>query len=186
MCWAVSRVAWCEPDESSDTSRTDTAELEELDNGDCDLGTDVWEDMDCPVLIAGSRVDNSLCISSQAMSNYRDVASMGDFADEDFIDTGFDSDMDSGADFGWNTRNDAYAWESWSASENFPQDSARALQAVSVKDVVYYRDDSKCPAGDVCYTGINSVNCRDRYVDGDRYLVRLCLLGRPSRRDIGE
>ena len=96
MCRTVSRVARCEPDESSDTSITDTAELEELDSGDCDLGTDVWEDMDCPMLIAGSFVDNSLCISSQAMSNYGDVASMGEFADEDFIDTGFDSDMGSG------------------------------------------------------------------------------------------
>ena len=93
MCRTVSRVARCEPDESSDTSRTDTAELEELDSANCDLETDVWEDMDCLVLSAGSFVDNSLCISSQAMSNYRDVASMGDFADEDFIDTGFDSDM---------------------------------------------------------------------------------------------
>ena len=122
MCRTVSRVARCEPDESSDTSRMDTAELDELDSADCDLGTDVWEDMDCPVLIAGSFVDNSICISSQVMSNYRDVASMGDFADEDFIDTGFDSDMGSGAEFGWNTRNDACAWESWSASETFPLD----------------------------------------------------------------
>ena len=132
-CRTVSRVARCEPDESSDTSRTDTAELEQLDSADYDLGTVVWEDMDCPVLIAGSFVDNSLCNSSQAMSNYRDVASMGDFADEDFIDTGFDSDMGSGAEFD----SHACAWESWSAYENSPPDSARALPAVSVKDVVY-------------------------------------------------
>ena len=71
------------------------------------------------------------------------------------------------------------------AHGNLPPDSARALPVVSVKDVVYYRDDSKCPEGDVCNTGINSVNCRDRYVDGNRYLFRLCLLGWPSRRDIG-
>ena len=146
-----------------DTSAGDNG-LGGIDSADCDLGMDVWEDMDCPVLIAGSFVDNSLCNSSQAMSNYRDVASMGDFADEDFIDTGFDSDMGSGAEFEWNTRNDACAWESWSAYENFPPDSARALPAVSVNDVVYYRDDSKCPEGDVCYTGFNSVNCGDRYV----------------------
>ena len=63
--------------------------------------------------------------------------------------------------------------------------SRRTLPAVSVKDVVYYKDDSKCLEGDVCYTGINSVNCRDRYVDGNRYIVRLCLLRRPSRRNIG-
>ena len=108
--------------------------MEELDSADCDLGTVVWEDMDCPVLI----VDNSLCNSSQAMSNYGDVASMGDFADEDFIDTGFDSDMGSGAEFEWNTRHDTCAWESWSAYKNSPTDSARALPAVSLKDVAYY------------------------------------------------
>ena len=133
MCRTVSRVVQYEPDESSDMSRTDTAEL---DNADCDLGMDVWEDMDCPVLIAGSFLDNSLCISSQAMSHYRDVASVDDFADEDFIDTGFDSDMGSGAEFEWDTRNDACACESWSAYENFPPDSARALPAVSVNDMV--------------------------------------------------
>ena len=65
---------------------------------------DVWEDMVCPVLISGSCVDNSLCLSSQTMSSYRDVAYMGDFADEDFIDTGFDSDMGSEAEFEWNAR----------------------------------------------------------------------------------
>ena len=57
-------------------------------------------------------MDNSLCISSQAMSNCGDVASMGDFADEDFIDTGVDLDMGSGPEFGWNTWDDACAWES--------------------------------------------------------------------------
>ena len=125
----------------------------------------------------------SMYFQPSNISNYRDVASMGDFADEDFIDTDFDSDMGSGAEFGWNTQNDACAWESWSASENFPPDSTKALPLV--KDVVDYRDDSKCPEGDVCYTGINSVNGRDRYVDGDGYLVRLCLLTLPSRWDIG-
>ena len=124
-------------DEFSDKSRTDTAELEELDSTDCDIEMDVWEDMDYPVLISGLCVDNSLCLSSQTMASYKDVAYMGDFADEDFIDTEFDSDMGSEAEFEWNTRNDTYAWESWSASENFPADSARALPAESVKDVVY-------------------------------------------------
>ena len=37
MCRTVSGVAWYEPDESSDTSRTDTAELEESYIEDCDL-----------------------------------------------------------------------------------------------------------------------------------------------------
>ena len=34
------------------------------------------------------------------------MACMGDFADEDFNDTGFDSDVA----LEWNTQNDAYAW----------------------------------------------------------------------------
>ena len=52
MCRTVLGVARCEPDESSDTSRTDTAELEESDIEDCDLWTDLWEDKDflCSVL----------------------------------------------------------------------------------------------------------------------------------------
>ena len=122
----------------------DTAELEELDSTDCDIEMDVWEDMVCPVLIYGLCVDNSLCLSSQTMSSYEDVAYMGDFADEDFIDTGFDSDTGSEAEIEWNARNDACAWESWSTSENFPLDSARALPAELVKDVAYYREDSIC------------------------------------------
>ena len=67
MCWTVSKGARGESDEFSDTSRADTAELEELDSMDCDTEMDVWEDMDCPVLISGSFVDSSLCLSSQAM-----------------------------------------------------------------------------------------------------------------------
>ena len=121
-CRTVSRGARSASDESSDTSRTDTAEL---DSTDCELETVVWEDMDCPVLIYGSFVDNSLCLASQAMSSNRDVAHMGDFADEDFNDTGFDSDMGSVVEFQWNTRNDAYAWE----SQKFPPDSVRAFPA---------------------------------------------------------
>ena len=49
---------------------------------------DVWEDMDCPVLISSLCVNNSLCLSSQAMSSYRDVAYMGDFAEEDLLTLG--------------------------------------------------------------------------------------------------
>ena len=125
----MSGVARCEPDESSDTSITDTAELEESDIEDCDLWTDLWEDKDCPV------VDNGLCISSQEMSSYEDVASMADFDYADFSDaTSFGSDMGSGAEFGWNTWNDACAWESWNASGDFPPDSAVALPAGLVKD----------------------------------------------------
>ena len=65
--WTVSRVARCEVDTSSDMSGTDTARLEEV----------------------------KLCNSSYTMSSYEDVAYMGDFVDEDFMDTGFDSDISS-------------------------------------------------------------------------------------------
>ena len=60
MCQTVSKGARREADESSDASRTDTAEL---DDADCQLETDVWDDMDCPVWISGSRMVDS---SSQA------------------------------------------------------------------------------------------------------------------------
>ena len=83
-------------DESSDTSRTDTAELYDTD---CQLETDVWDDMDCPVWISGSRMVDSSTQASQALSSNRDVACMGDFVDEDFNDTGFDSDVGSGMEF---------------------------------------------------------------------------------------
>ena len=185
MCRTVAGVSWFEPDESSDTSRTDTAELEESDIEDCGLWTDLWEDKDCPVFIAGSIVDGFLCSSSQEMSSYVDVASMGDFDSEDFNDaTGFDLDVGSGAEMEW-TWDDACAWESRNASGDFPPDSDIALPAVLVKDVVCYREDCGFPEWDVCYTGLNSDKYRHRYVDVDIYLVRLCLLERPSRRDIG-
>ena len=53
MCRTVSGVARYEPDESSDTSRTDTAELEESDIEDCDQWTDLWEDKDCLCSLLG-------------------------------------------------------------------------------------------------------------------------------------
>ena len=36
------------------------------------------------------------------------MACMGDFVDEDFNDTGFDSDVDSRMEFEWNGWDDAY------------------------------------------------------------------------------
>ena len=96
-----------------------------------------------------------LCNSSYTMSSYDNDTYLGDFVDEDFMDTGSDSDIGSEAEFRWTTRDDACAWESWRASGNSPPDSAGALPAVSVKDVVYNRNDSKCQEGDVCYTEIN-------------------------------
>ena len=86
MCQTVSKGARRKADESGDTSRTDTAEL---DDTDCQLETDVWDDMDCPVCISGSRMVDSSTPASQALSSNRDVTCMGDFVDEDFNDTGF-------------------------------------------------------------------------------------------------
>ena len=56
MCRTVSKGARREAVESSDTSRTDMAEL---DDTDCQLETDVWEDMDCPRWISGLRMVDS-------------------------------------------------------------------------------------------------------------------------------
>ena len=53
MCQTVSKGARREVDESSDTSRTDTAELCDTDGH---LKSDVWDDMDCPVWIYGLRM----------------------------------------------------------------------------------------------------------------------------------
>ena len=82
--------------ESSDTSRTDSAELHDTDG---QLDSDVWDDMDHPVWICGSRMVNNLSQASQALSRDRDVGCMGDFVDEDFNDNGFDSDVDSRMEF---------------------------------------------------------------------------------------
>ena len=110
MCRTVLGVTRCEPDESSDSSRTDTAALEESDIEDSCLWTDLWDEEDCPVSNAGSIVDNSLCISNQDKLSYVDVASMGDFDSEDFDDAiGFDSDEGSVAELEWNTWDDAHA-----------------------------------------------------------------------------
>ena len=185
MCRTVSGATRCEPDESSDTSRVDTAELEESDIEDFCLWTDLWDEEDCPVSNAGSIVDSSLCISNQDNLSYVDVASMGDFDSEDFDDAiGFDSDEGSMAELEWNTWDDACAWESQNASGDFPPDSAIALPAVLLKEVVYRMQDCGFPEWDVCCTGLDFCKYRHRYVDGDIYLAQLCLLERPGLRDI--
>ena len=163
-------------DEPSDTSKTDTADL---DYTDCQLETDVWDDMYCPVWIPGSRMVDSASQASQALSNKGEVACMSDFDDEDFNDTGFDSDVGSSMEFEWNTLIDAYAWE----SENSLPDPDTGFPAESAKEVVCYRD-MKIPEEDACCTGIRSVNHATRYIDSARCLVRLCLLGRPCQRDL--
>ena len=118
MCRTVSGVTRCEPDDSSDSSRTDTAAaLEESDIEDSCLWTDLWDEEDCPVSNARSIVDNSLCISNQDRLSYVDLASIGDFDSEDCDDAiGFDLDEGSVAELEWNTWDDACAWESQNAS----------------------------------------------------------------------
>ena len=142
---------------------------------DGQLESDVWDDMDRPVWIYGSRMVDNLSQASQALSSNRDVACMGDFVDEDFNDTGFDSDVDSRMEFEWNTWNDAYTGE----SEISPPDSVTAFPARSAKEVLCYRDDKKSPEEGACCAGIRSVNCVTRYIYG----ARLCLLEQPGQRD---
>ena len=137
--------------------------------------------MDCPVWISGLRMVDSSSQASQALSSNRDVACMGDFVYEDINDTGFDSDVGSRMEFEWNTRNDAYTWE----SKKSPPDSVTAFPARSAKEVVCYRDHNKSPEQGACCTGIRSVNCATRSIDSARCLVRLCLLGQPGQRDVG-
>ena len=50
ICRTVYKGAQREADESSDPSRMDTGEL---DDTDCQLETDVWDDMYGPVWISG-------------------------------------------------------------------------------------------------------------------------------------
>ena len=107
--------------------------MKELDSTDCVIEMDVWEDMEYHVLISDSCVDNSLCLSSQTISSYKDVAYIGDFADEDFIDTGFD--MGSEAEFEWKTRNDACAWECRSVSGNDSPELFQNLRTDMIQNV---------------------------------------------------
>ena len=71
-----------EVDEPSDTSRMDSAELSDTDG---QLDSDVWDDMDRPVWMYGSRMVDNLSQASRHLSNNRDVACMGDFVDEDLM-----------------------------------------------------------------------------------------------------
>ena len=52
----MSDVTRCEPGESSDMSRTDTAELKKSDSENFCLWTDLWDKEDCLVPNAGSIV----------------------------------------------------------------------------------------------------------------------------------
>ena len=63
MCRTVAGVTRIAPEDSSDMSRTDTAELAESDSQDFCLWTDLWDEKHCPVSNDRSIVDNSLCVS---------------------------------------------------------------------------------------------------------------------------
>ena len=131
ICWTVSGVTRCELEDSSDMSRTDTAELEESDSEDFCLWTDLWDEEDCPVSNAGSIVDNSLCVWNRDNLSSVDVASMGDFDSEDFGDAiSFDSDKGSMAELEWD---DACAWKFQNASGDFPPDSVIATPGGVIK-----------------------------------------------------
>ena len=72
----------------------------------------------------------------------------------------------------------ACTWESQNASGDFPPDSAIALPAVLLKENCGF------PEWDVCCTGLDFCKYRHRYVDGDIFLVRLCLSEQLDLRDI--
>ena len=72
MCDCV-QGARGEVDEPSDTSETDSAELSDTDGR---LDSDVWDDMNRPLWMYGSRTVDNLSQASQTLSNNRDVACM--------------------------------------------------------------------------------------------------------------
>ena len=127
---------------------------------DGQLDSDVWDDMDRPVWMYGSRMVDNLSQARQALSNNRDVACMGDFVDEDFNDNGFDSDVDSRMEFEWNGWHDAYTGE----SEISPPDSVTVFPARSRRRCYVTRDDKKSPEEGAYCDGIRSDNCGTKYI----------------------
>ena len=104
MCQTVSYVTHIEPDESSDTSGTDTAVINGSDIEDFCQWPELSEEEDCFGSDVGSSVDSSLCISEQDDLSYADVASVVDFDSEDWdVDFCFNSEEGSVAELEWNT-----------------------------------------------------------------------------------
>ena len=179
MCQTVSCVTRIGPDESSDTSGTDTSVIIGSDIEDFCQWPELSDEEDCFVSDVGLSVDSSLCISEQDDLSYVDVASISDFDSEDSDgDFCFNSDEGSVAELEWNTWDEACALEFQNVSGIFPPDSAVVCPAVNIKDIVHSMEDGEHPAWDVCCTGL-TINTHG-YVDGDIYLARLCLLGRPG------
>ena len=96
MCRTVSCLTRIEPDESSDTSGTDTTVIEESDIEDFCLWPDLLDEEDCSLYNVGSSVDNSLCMLEQDNWSYGHIVSMHDFDSEDSNeDIGFNLDEGS-------------------------------------------------------------------------------------------
>ena len=79
MCQTVSCVTRIRPDESSDTSGTDTAVMNGSDIEDFCQWPELSDEEDCFGFAVGSSVDSSLCISERDDLSYADVASVVDF-----------------------------------------------------------------------------------------------------------
>ena len=159
ICRTVSCVTHIAPDESSDTSGTDTAEINGSDIEDFCQWPELSDEEDCFGSDVGSSVDSSLCISERVDLSYADIASVVDFDNEDSdVDFCFNSNEGSVAELEWNTWYEACALEFQNASGMFPPDSAVVRQAVDMKD--------------------------NFMKDGDVYIARLCLLGRSGVKTI--
>ena len=146
-------------DEDSDTSKTVPANL---DDGDCQMETRIWDDMYGPVWISDPSMVNSAGQAEQLWLNKGEVACMSDFDDEDFNATDVDSDTGSNMKFECNT------WKSVNPQSDPDTDSC--TQA-GKKEIVIYRGDKNTPEEDVCCTDIPSVNWASGYIDCARYLV---------------
>ena len=142
MCQTVSCVTQIGPDESSDTSGTDTAVINGSDIEDFCQWPEL-SDQDCFVSDVRSSVDSSLCISEQDDLGYADVASVVDFDSENLdVDFCFNSDEGSVAELKWNTWDEACTLEFQNVSVIFSPDSAVVRLAVNIKDSVYNMEEA--------------------------------------------
>ena len=73
MCQTVSCVTRIGPDESSDTSGTDTAVIDGSDIEDFCQWPELSDEEDCFGSNVGSNVDSSLCISEQDDLSYAEL-----------------------------------------------------------------------------------------------------------------
>ena len=138
MCRTVSCVTRIARDESSDTSRTDTAVINGSDIEDFCQGPKLSDEEDCFGSDVGSSAVSNPCTSEQHDLSYADIASVADFDSEDSdVDFCYDSDESSVAELEWNTWDEACALDFRNASGIVPPDSAVVRQAVNIKDNIY-------------------------------------------------